>query len=470
MKRFAAALVLFMVIGVEPASADGRLGFSAAVRVAPAPPAPGPGVPEGAEPRVAATPDGRAFVITNGADGAVAVYRSSDEGRSWHHTAPPFVETMATPDTDIAALPSGRVVAAGLDEGAFQIVVSYSDDSGATWHESSGTRFADQDRPWLAAGPHNRVYLLFHNLFSGFVSENMFVSTSTDGGASFGAPVPLTFPGSDAWSDLQCGASSGPWGIATNPRSGRVYAAWGGRHGPGDGGCDAAVEENVGFSIEPADRLWVATSPDGTLGSWSTSIAVDDSATRRSIGTVFTPPAVDAGGIVYVAYTESPNAYPDYFGASVRYRWSSQALARWSRPVTVAAGGGAGHLTVEAVAGARGRLDLAYLSGVVQHRGAPAWFMTAAAVRNATASRPSVRTVRLSSAPSYVGTATALSGYCGTGPTAGLQQGVTCPRAADDFGVAAGIRCRLLVVWPMAAGEATAGTWASHQTSGPAMC
>src|ERR1051326_3871311 len=98
MKRFAAALVLFMAVGVEPAGANGQVGFSAPVRVAPAPPAPGLGVPEGAEPRVAATPDGRAFVITNGADGAVAVYRSADEGRSWRRTAPPFAETMATPD------------------------------------------------------------------------------------------------------------------------------------------------------------------------------------------------------------------------------------------------------------------------------------------------------------------------------------------------------------------------------------
>src|SRR5256885_5161355 len=48
----------------------------------------------------------------------------------------------------------------------------------------SGSELADTDRQWLATGPGNRVYLLFHNLASGTVSHNMFVQTSTDGGAS----------------------------------------------------------------------------------------------------------------------------------------------------------------------------------------------------------------------------------------------------------------------------------------------
>jgi hypothetical protein len=383
--------------------------------------------------------------------------------------AAPFAEKLTTPDLDIVVLPSRRVVASGLDEAAFQIITSYSDDSGATWHESTGTRLADQDRPWLAAGPHNRVYLLFHNLFSGLATENMFVSTSADGGADFGPPVPVTLPGTAAWTDLQCGASSGPWGIAANARTGRIYVAWGARHGAG-GGCEAAASEGVGFSILAADRLWLATSPDGSNGSWSTSLAVDDSTSHRSLGTVFTPPVIDTIGTVYAAYTETPTAYPNYDGALVRYRWAAPGLARWSPPITVAGGRGPGHLDVEAAAGAGGRLDLAYFSGIAQRRGPPAWFTTVALIQHANGPRPSVTSVRLSASPSYVGTATELSGVCGTGPTSGLQQGLTCPRAADDFGVALDTRCRLLVVWPETVQQGTAGTWVTHQLGAPTTC
>lgn len=469
--RFVAMLLFLAPASVQSASAvtQSSLHFSVPVRIALAPPAPGPGLPAGAEPRVAIGSHGRVFAMTTAAQGAPVVYRSDDSGRTWRQMAAPFAETVATPDLDIVVLPSGRVVATGLDEAAFQIIASYSDDSGATWYESTGTRLADQDRPWLAAGPHNRVYLLFHNLFSGLATENMFVSTSTDGGRAFGPPVPVTLPGTMAWSDLQCGASSGPWGIAANGRTGRVYIAWGARHARG-GGCDAAATEGVGFSIVPADRLWLATSPDGSNGSWSTSLVVDDSRTHRSLGTEFTPPVVDAIGTVYAAYTETPTAYPNYDGAAVRYRWAAPSLSRWSPPITVVAGRVPGQLSVEAAAGASGRLDLAYFSGVAQRRGPPVWFTTAAVILHANGPRPSVTTARLAASPGYVGTATELSGVCGSGPTSELQQGLTCPRAPDDFGVALGSHCRLLVVWPSTAQEETAGTWAAHQVDGPTTC
>src|SRR5207253_3163196 len=88
---------------------------------------------------------------------------------------------------------------------------------GATWTASSGATLADQDRPWLATGPGNRVYLLFHNLASGGVEHEMFVSTSTDGGATFAPPVPIAPPGSAAYLDLQCADSGAPSAQTANP-------------------------------------------------------------------------------------------------------------------------------------------------------------------------------------------------------------------------------------------------------------
>ena len=54
------------------------------------------------------------------------------------------------------------------------------------------------------------MYLLFHNLASGNVQHNMFVSTSKDGGATFGPPIPITLPPGEAYRDLQCADSGGP--------------------------------------------------------------------------------------------------------------------------------------------------------------------------------------------------------------------------------------------------------------------
>ena len=47
--------------------------------------------------------------------------------------------------------------------------------------------------------------MLYHNLFTGAASHNMFVMTSTDSGAYLRRPaIPVTLPGSQAWLNLQC--------------------------------------------------------------------------------------------------------------------------------------------------------------------------------------------------------------------------------------------------------------------------
>src|SRR5207302_199328 len=81
----------------------------------------------------------------------------------------------------------------------------------------------------FAVGPDDpathkpRVYFLYHNLASGEAQHEMWVATSTDGGASFGVPVPIAPPGSDAYFDLQCADSGGPSAIWVNQRNGTIY-------------------------------------------------------------------------------------------------------------------------------------------------------------------------------------------------------------------------------------------------------
>jgi hypothetical protein len=386
---------------------------------------------------------------------------------------------LPSPDVDIVATRTGRLVAVELDGNGFSTRVSYSDDSGQTWTASKLAALGDQDRPWLAVGPDDpatkkpRVYLLFHNLFTAYAIQDMFVSTSSDGGATFGAPVPIVSPDSSAFLDLQCADSSGPSGIAVNHKTGRVYAVWGTRSSKA-GGCGAQVVSGpLQFSIESPTRIWVATSSDGRAGSWTVSLAVDDSATGNVVGMLWSPVAVDRAGNVYVAYPETPHGYPDYAGAAIRYRWAPADLSRWSRPVTVAASVRPGHLLAHLVAGDRGKLDFAYMSGAGGLGTTTGWFATAAQTLDGLAASPHITQVTLSKFPSYTGTAADMAGACAKGPTAGIQQGLVCTRAADNFGLTLDASCRLLVAWPAIETNKQAGhlgTWVSVQTSGPTLC
>src|SRR4051812_20794464 len=176
---------------------------------------PGQGSLPWAEPRIAVGPDGKYWAVTNADDqtGTAWVYGSSDKGRHFTKVPAPIAGQVGpTPDVDIVVLPSGRIIASELDDAGINFPTSYSDDGGKTWTQSVGaTQLADQDRQWFAHGPKDPktgqypVYLLYHNLASGQAQHNMFVSKSTDSGATFGVPVPITLPGeSDAYADLQC--------------------------------------------------------------------------------------------------------------------------------------------------------------------------------------------------------------------------------------------------------------------------
>src|SRR3954452_9196825 len=253
---------------------------------------PGQGSLPWAEPRIAVGPDGKYWAVTNSDDqaGTVFAYSSSDRGRHFQKAAAPIAGQVGpTPDVDVIVLPSGRIIASELDDAGINFPTSYSDDGGKTWTQSVGaTQLADQDRQWFAHGPKDPktgeypVSLLYHNLASGEPQHNMFVSTSADSGATFGPPIPITLPGEDAYSDLQCADSGGPSTIFVNQKDGTIYAEFTTRAAPtpaGDlGGCaTAAAGQPFEFNIVAGTRVWLAQSTDGGT-TWTNSLAVDDAA------------------------------------------------------------------------------------------------------------------------------------------------------------------------------------------------
>ncbi len=439
----------------------------------------------GTEPRITVARDGTPYVVTNAGDmagtvftyqvGFSTVFGSRDGGRSWQQRGLLAGQTNPTIDVDIVALPTGRLVASEMDGPVLSFKTSYSDDAGKTWTDSTGlAALVDTDRQWFAVGPVDQdtgqpvVHFVYHNLYSGFGAHGVFIQTSRDGGASFGAPVPVTVPGDQAFSDLQCGDGY-PSSISVNPVTGQIYVAFIARGASPEvlGGCGASLTPGPAqINIITATRLWVATSPDGSLGSWRQSLAVDRTATGQVVAMQFAPLALDRAGNAYLVFPESRDAQD--MTAAIKYVWAPPDLSRWSAPVTLAPLADAGNLLPQVVAGDRGRVAFAWLHGRSQGTDPAAWRMHAAFVSDAMAPRPTITRAVVGGPVAYTGTAKALLGQCSAdGPAAGLLNGLTCGRAVDNYGIALGRNGRMLIVWSTEAD--TKGTFVSVQRTGPVL-
>jgi len=201
-------------------------------------------------------------------------------------------------------------------------------------------------------------------------------------------------------------------------------------------------------------------------------VALDDNPTGKLVSYQLAPAAVDSAGNVYVAYDESLNPYPNYDGAPVKYIWAGPDLAKWSRPVTVAAGGGPGHVLPHIVAGDPGKLDLAYWTG--QQDGSDIhWYTTIAQVFHGLSSKPSIHETRVSTTSADTGTASVLLGACDQNQqTGGIVNGLLCDRSADVWGIALTPSCALTISWPVRNNAQTSleATYATTQVSGTSIC
>jgi hypothetical protein len=460
------------------------------------------------EPRIAVGPDGKYWAVTNTEDDSATAYvfSSADKGNTFKKAEAPLAgQTQPSPDVDIVVLPSGRIIASELDDAGVNFPTSYSDDGGKTWTASVGaTQLADQDRQWFAYGPKDKssgkypVYLLYHNLASGQAQHNMFVSTSTDSGATFGPPVPITLPGEDAYSDLQCADSGGPSTIFVNQNDGTIYAEYTTRAAPtpaGDlGGCaTAAAGQPLEFNIVAGTRVWLAQSTDGGV-TWTNSLAVDDAPTGQIVSMQVAYAGLDSEGRIYVAYPESPKGkqYPDYSGAGVKYKFAPPAKdgnLKWSdaRTFAPADANAPGHVLVHMTIGDPGQLMAAYWTGEARSGTTPVWHMTAAVTNDGLSANPKVVESRISDIPTDTGTAQELMGACvDAGPVSGVISGAICDRSPDVWGVALDPQtCRTTIVWPAVdvrddpsttsddktfAPGSDPGTFVSTQDGGPTLC
>lgn len=459
-----------------------------------------PGAADRTEPRIAVARDDVRWAVSNTKAGNEVVYTSRDGGQSFQKTPADPSQTKASIDTDIVTMPDGRVLSSELDYAGLNFPSGYTDDQGGSWKSTNGSNMlADEDRQWFAVGPNDKttgkptVYLLYHNLGSGTAQHNMYVAKSTDGGANFGAPVPTAQPPTDAYKDLQCSDSGGPSSISVNPRTGRVYITYTTRAGiPADGapdlgGCAASVFGPLEFNVVNATRVWVSTSPDGSLGSWTNSLAVDDSKTNQVVSMQLAYGQLDNQGGMYVAYPEAPNGYPKLDGSGVKLVYQKPAAngeltGSWSKPITLVPPGGPGSDLVHLAVGDPGKVAVAYYKGEPNPTQGkdPLFYLHALQSLDALSPTPTVTDVKVSPIPAYQWTVTGMMGICDpNSPAGGVEAGLTCSRSTDVWGIALDAQCKLSIVWPTSGASkgstvgvagADPGTFVSTQTGGRGLC
>jgi hypothetical protein len=213
-------------------------------------------------------------------------------------------------------------------------------------------------------------------------------------------------------------------------------------------------------------------------------MVTDDSAPGNIVGMQVNAGTVDDQGNVYVVYPESPQAYPNYDGAAVKYKWAPADLSNWSDAATVAPavdGGntpGAGHFLTHIAAGDPGKLALFYLTG--DGNGDKAlWYPTVSTTYDGLDASPTFVEQRVSDIPAWKGTATALMGACNVfagfnkslAVLDGGANGLICGRSSDVLGQAIDAAGNPTFTWDddSSAASGNAGTYVTQQVAGPSL-
>jgi uncharacterized repeat protein (TIGR01451 family) len=198
-------------------------------------------------------------------------------------------------------------------------------DGAATWTVQN--RLADNhpgasDRPWIdvfpkknntptASDPNkDRVYLEFHTFSP---DDLVYVTTSTDGGATFGPAMPIEVGTNSAIPDSGCNTI--PGGITVDQDTGTVYALW-------LSGNDVASNVITGCNysqIGPFNKAWVSVSTDGGT-TWTPHLAWQgnfDQVTKigDNADKIFSTITVDAAHQIHIALSVRHNDDPVGFVA-----------------------------------------------------------------------------------------------------------------------------------------------------------
>ncbi|MDE2507074.1 MAG: exo-alpha-sialidase [Planctomycetota bacterium] len=248
-------------------SDDGGRTFGAATRVGELP-ALSLGMRRG--PRVAAA--GKSLVVAaiggkegRGRDGDLLAWRSDDHGRTW--VGPTRVNSVEASAREglhaIAARDDGVVAAVWLDDrnGRKQLWGATSRDGGASWdrdqliYQSPERSVCECCHPSVAWGDDGTLRVMWRNSLKS--ARDMYLTTSRDGGKTFGAASPL---GTGRWILNACPMDGGAVAVAPG---GRVATIW-----MRDGAVFEAEPNQNEHRLARGVQPWLAANRDGVYRVW----------------------------------------------------------------------------------------------------------------------------------------------------------------------------------------------------------
>jgi len=321
----------------------------------------------GGEPSTAIAPDGTVYVSAPGA--LMEFYRSADRGKTWVKGSSP---ENSSGDTTVNVDASGAVYESNLNGGegiqdTLQVDVFKSFDKGVTWPQKGSSSVEDSnstgqpalvDRQWVDAWippkqgtDQAEVCITYHD----WGPSQIWVSCSTDGGATFGLPVDaVTSP--EAELDSYCNTIPGGLKIVpSGPHQGRIYVAWLAAD-PANPITGCNLTQLAAFH-----SVWSAYSDDG--GQTWTDQLVYDAGPLHDGSEIFADLTLDNKGNPYVAFPMNlVNNFDVWVEASFDggATWNGSSTGT-GQPYRVNVDNGT-HYFAAIAAGDPGQVDVAYLA------------------------------------------------------------------------------------------------------------
>ncbi|MHB8585944.1 MAG: sialidase family protein [Thermoplasmatota archaeon] len=320
-------------------------------------------VATGAEPTIGVTSDGAIFTTGGGA----AVWKSSDNGRTWSNVAPTLPPRADADPYLWVDRATDRVFSAPLYVACTNL--AWSDDRGATWSSNpiAGCGLPGHDHQSLVTGPPptgvktNGYGDVVYYTYNSFRRDGTWVTTSLDGGKTWSFPGAQVAPDDTCDSALDGAPAVAPDGTVIVPKptcQGMYITAskdagmtWrgvnvdgAGTDGAGEGsgaglaGGNEPYYANPGAGFDLAGNGYVAFA--GKDGQMYVTRSTDDAATW-SAPVRLTPPqitatafsALQAGGPgdIAVAYLGTTRSTSDWHGKAAQ--WATNDT-KWNLYIT----------------------------------------------------------------------------------------------------------------------------------------
>jgi hypothetical protein len=210
--------------------------------------------------------------------------------------------------------------------GSRNLVIGTSFDAGKTWTNIplqgvsilAGGEFQRVTDPWVDFGPSNRVYAFSLGFDDTGPDNGLFVSTSTDGGLTWGPQVPVIIDRQFEFFNDKNALAADDW--ASSPHRGNVYLAW-----------DRLIEDPLGqpFVGTFTGPAMFSRSTDGGASFSTPQVLFPTGTNKQTIGNV---PVVFPNGDVAVLGTYFDNGSLGKNSQSLWMALSKDGGATFSQP------------------------------------------------------------------------------------------------------------------------------------------